>query len=308
MLTPPHKVFGAALFGVAITGLLAIGVTPGGWPLILVAAVVGSAVTAGLIRQLEKGAAGAARAQEVANRQHDAERRVLERDRDRLQSILGAMSEGVVLLDQDRRILLANPSARALLSLAPANDPASSDLSPTQRISTELPPTLLDVNRLPGLQDLSDRGLSGERAAVELTLQNGRQVLVRTAPLTGSDSQSAVLVFNEVTDLRHVSKPSGEIWWPTSRTSFAHPSPRFVDTPRPCKRGARLGAGHGRFIGIIHRHAERLLAPARMTSCSSCRASKPGDDLSSGRRSPFDRSSSARSISFGQRQVTAGST
>ena len=256
-MTPAHKVLGAALFGVAITGLVAIVIAPAGWPMILVASLVGSGMAAALIGQLEKGANSLARAQDSANRQHESERRVLERDRDRLQSILGAMSEGVVLLDQDRRIQLANPSARALLSLAAPNDPDSYALPPSHRISTELPPTLLDVNRLPGLQELSDRGLSGERAAVELTLQNGRQVLVRTAPLIEGDSNSAVLVFNEVTDLRRLEAVRRDLVANVSH-ELRTPLTAIRGYAETLQAGGLESERATEFIGIIHRHAERL--------------------------------------------------
>lgn len=257
MLTPPHKIFGAALLGVAITGSVAIAVAPGSWFLILVAAFVGSAVTAWLIRVLEKDATNVARTQEVANRQHESERLALERERDRLQSILGAMSEGVVLLDQNRRIRLANPSARALLSLATASDADATPLAPSHRISTELPPTLLDINRLPGLQELSDRGLSGERAAVELTLQNGRQVLVRTAPLTEADSESAVLVFNEVTDLRRLEAVRRDLVANVSH-ELRTPLTAIRGYAETLQAGGLESERASEFIGIIHRHAERL--------------------------------------------------
>ncbi len=259
MLTPPHKIFGAALLGVAITGSVAIAAAPGGWSLILVAAVLGCAVTAWLIRQLEKDATNVARSQEVTNRLHESERLALQRERDRLESILGAMSEGVILLDQNRRIRLANPSARALLSLAAASDAdtEASALASAQRISTELPPTLLDVNRLPGLHELSDRGLSGERAAVELTLQNGRQVLVRTAPLTEADSQSAVLVFNEVTDLRRLEAVRRDLVANVSH-ELRTPLTAIRGYAETLQAGGLESERAKEFIGIIHRHAERL--------------------------------------------------
>jgi two-component system phosphate regulon sensor histidine kinase PhoR len=261
VLTPPYKIFGAALLGVAITGSVAIAVAPRSWSLILVAAFVGSAVTAWLMRQLEKDGTKVARVQLVANRQHEAERLSLERERDRLQSILGAMSEGVVLLDQNRRIRLANPSARALLSLAAAaasdGDADAAQLGPTQRISTELPPTLLDVNRLPGLQEISDRGLAGERAAVELTLQNGRQVLVRTAPLTEADSQSAVLVFSEVTDLRRLEAVRRDLVANVSH-ELRTPLTAIRGYAETLQAGGLASERATEFIGIIHRHAERL--------------------------------------------------
>ena len=259
MLTPPYKIFGAALLGVAITGSVAVAVAPAGWAMILVAAVLGSAVTAWLIRRLEKDATSVVRTQEVADRRHESERLALERERDRLQSILGAMSEGVVLLDQNRRIRLANPSARALLSLAAASDADSqaSALASAQRISTELPPTLLDVNRLPGLHELSDRGLSGERAAVELTLQNGRQVLVRTAPLREADLESAVLVFNEVTDLRRLEAVRRDLVANVSH-ELRTPLTAIRGYAETLQAGGLESERATEFIGIIHRHAERL--------------------------------------------------
>ena len=193
----------------------------------------------------------------VAAERQRLEHLALERDRDRLQSILGAMSEGVILLDHDKRIQLANPSARALLNLRSPSGNGAASLRDFEQPGEDGPPTLLDVNRLPALHALADRGLS-RAAGPSMTLQNGRQVLVRTAPLGRAGEGSTVLVFNDVTDLRRLEA--------VRRDLVANVS-HELRTPLTAIRGyaetLQDGAMHdperaAEFIGIIHRHAERL--------------------------------------------------
>ena len=172
---------------------LAVGLwlAPQLWIRWVAAGVLGFLVGRFLTRRAEDTLFSAERGRETDEQRQRTERESLSRERDRLQSILAAMSEGVVLIDAEKRLQLANPSARALLQL-------------TEAAPDSPPPTLLDVNRSPLLHGLAERGLSGERAAEEITLQNGRQILARTAPLSSGGNPSALLVFNDVTDLRRL--------------------------------------------------------------------------------------------------------
>ena len=108
-------------------------------------------------------------------------------ERDLLNAIVEAMAEGVLVLDAQRRVVLANHAARRILAL-PQGQAA-------------VLPDLLDLQRLPALHALADRALHGRRQSEELVLPDGRQALVRAAP---SDGTGAVLVFHDVTDLRRL--------------------------------------------------------------------------------------------------------
>jgi two-component system phosphate regulon sensor histidine kinase PhoR len=168
-------------------------------------------------------------------------------DRDRLNAILGSMTEGVLVLDARQRITLANPSVRRVLGL-PASD-------------TRGPPTLLDLQRLPALHALAEEGLKGQRQTEEISLLGGRQVLVRAAPLAASTGeQGALLVFYDLTEIRRLE---------AVRRDFVANASHELRTPLAAIRGyaetlldgaLKDPARAQEFLGIIHHHAERLAA------------------------------------------------
>jgi two-component system phosphate regulon sensor histidine kinase PhoR len=170
-------------------------------------------------------------------------------ERDRLNAIVEAMAEGVLVLDAQRRVVLANPAVRRILAL-PGDRPQ--DAAPGQR--GELP-DLLDLQRLPALHALAERALHGRRQSEELILQDGRQALVQTAPLEGT---GAVLVFHDLTDVRRLE---------TVRRDFVANVSHELRTPLAAIRGYSETLVEGgledraraqEFVAVIHRHAERL--------------------------------------------------
>ena len=161
-------------------------------------------------------------------------------ERDRLEALLGSMVEGVVVLGPDQRILLANPSARELLGMPREAPPGAS---------------LLETGRLPALFALATRALRGQRTAEELALPDGRQILVRGTPLTGT---GAVLVLHDLTDVRRLE---------AVRRDFVANVSHELRTPLAAIRGyaeTLLGgaaddpARAREFSEVIERHAERL--------------------------------------------------
>lgn len=186
------------------------------------------------------------RAREADRAVHRGELEALSRERDQLRSILDAMSEGVVLLDAEKRLQLTNPSARGLLQLPDAPSGSSAG------------PTILDANRSPLLLALANRGLSGERGAEEIALQNGRQILVRTAPLSSNEVKSAILVFNDVTDLRRLEAVRRDLVANVSH-ELRTPLTAIRGYAETLQNGGLQDQVHAaEFISIIHRHAERL--------------------------------------------------
>jgi two-component system phosphate regulon sensor histidine kinase PhoR len=172
----------------------------------------------------------------------------LRTERDRLLAVLGSMSEGVLVLDGQERVTLANPSVRNLLALPEINPGDGATLDN---------PTLLDLNRLPALYALAEQALTGKRAAEEISIA-GRQVLVRTAPLASAGPTSVVVVFNDMTDLRRLEA--------VRRDLVANVS-HELRTPLTAIRGYAETLKDGgladperaaEFVAIIYRHAERL--------------------------------------------------
>jgi two-component system phosphate regulon sensor histidine kinase PhoR len=165
-------------------------------------------------------------------------------ERDRLNAIVEAMAEGVLVLDARRRVVLANPAARRILTL-----PESGQHGPSE------PPDLLDLQRLPALHAIAERALQGGRQSEELVLQDGRQALVQTAPLEGT---GAVLVFHDLTDVRRLE---------TIRRDFVANVSHELRTPLAAIRGYAETLVEGglddrarakEFASVIQRHAERL--------------------------------------------------
>lgn len=125
----------------------------------------------------------------------------LEEDRQQLRVVLGAMAEAVIAVDPRRRLIFANTSADAIFGL---------DSSSVGRLVPEL-------IRSPQVQNAVEETLrlfhpdayQGELAFPlrEPALRGQTRILsVRGTPLPGSPPSGAVLVFHDVTDLRHLER------------------------------------------------------------------------------------------------------
>ncbi|MBM4376938.1 MAG: HAMP domain-containing protein [Deltaproteobacteria bacterium] len=112
----------------------------------------------------------------------------LERERARLHTVLVAMAEGVVALDELGQVRLANPAARDALGWR------------------EPPPTkaLAELTEFAPLVALAQRGLAGEASHLELELPANppRRHFVRVTPLASIGG--AVLVLHDVSEARRV--------------------------------------------------------------------------------------------------------
>ena len=161
----------------------------------------------------------------------------LARERDRFETVLEGMSEALLALDAERRIVMTNDAAQALLSLRDAHG---------QKLS--------DVVDAPELKQLAGTGLDS-RQSVEFTLGE-RQILARATTL--SSSGGAVIVMHDVTDMRRLE---------TVRKDFVANVSHELRTPVSIIRANAETLLHGgledpkrsrQFVGAIHRHAERL--------------------------------------------------
>ncbi|MHB8420180.1 MAG: sensor histidine kinase [Myxococcales bacterium] len=161
-----------------------------------------------------------------------------------------AMGEGVLVIDAERRVVLANAAARRLFSLTLGGASAEAEGR-----NTRTPPLLAEVVRIPAVHAIAARALAGERPSEELLLTSGRPVLVRGAPAQGTQ---AVLVFHDLEELRRLE---------AVRRDFVANVSHELRTPLAAIRGyAETLVGGAladpvralEFATVIHRHAERL--------------------------------------------------
>ena len=182
--------FGTLAFGYLVYGLISR-------PLRTMAAVSQELAGGNLDRRLpisgdeEIVALGSAlntMAQNLSDRMRD-----LSDGKQRLELIVGAMSEGVMVLDRDGRVSLANQAVHNLIE----NDYDLSGKTP------------LDLFRNPSLDSVVRRALAGDPVpVVEMTTGNGRTVQAHVAPVADAAGMvdSVVVVFHDLTEIRSVER------------------------------------------------------------------------------------------------------
>ena len=123
----------------------------------------------------------------------------LEQDRRQLRAVLSGMAEGVIAIDERRRLLFANASADELFGLG------------TWAEGRLLP----ELIRSPQVHEAIETTLDGPapyQGEITLASREGalrappRVLAVRGAPLVGSPPPGAVLVFHDVTELRRLER------------------------------------------------------------------------------------------------------
>lgn len=130
---------------------------------------------------------------ELAQRleQLQANRRERDENSDLMETVLGSMIEGVVVIDSRQRILYANAAAGPLLDLPTARAPGRS---------------LFEAARHPRVQKVVEAVLSGnapDRVEYEVPRTNAIVALL-ASPLPGDPPPGAVLVLHDVTELRRL--------------------------------------------------------------------------------------------------------
>lgn len=171
----------------------------------------------------------------------------LRAERDLLAGILDGMGEGVLMLDTDGHIVLANRALRAMA-----------------RIGEEaIGRPLLDAIRNAALKQAIDAANDGDEEAVVREIELGRliprKLLVRVSRLAGEGGKGGTIaVFHDVTDLRRLE---------TIRTDFVANVSHELRTPVTAISTAAetLLAGAlqdpaeaGDFVDVIDRQAKRL--------------------------------------------------
>ncbi len=172
----------------------------------------------------------------------------LRSERDLLGVILESMQEGVLVLDQDSRMLLVNPALRSTFALRPDAEGRAA----------------LELIRNAELQSILERAGKGAGAVtgeIEITGPKPRRLLVHAAPLPatgGARAQGILAVFVDVSEIRRLE---------TLRKDFVANVSHELRTPITAVRSAvdtlrltleRDPAASDRFVDIIDRNAQRL--------------------------------------------------
>jgi len=119
---------------------------------------------------------------------------LLEHDREQLRAILSGMVEGVIAIDDHRRILFANAKAGELLGF-----------DPTQSRKNPLP----DVTRHLAFIEVVEKGLAAagpHREGVDLKGPPQRSLTVYVSRFRGHGAPGAVIVLDDTTDVKQVEQ------------------------------------------------------------------------------------------------------
>jgi two-component system phosphate regulon sensor histidine kinase PhoR len=163
-------------------------------------------------------------------------------DRDRFETVLDAMTDGVVVVDESNRITLSNPTAKTLLDV-------TSDLAGRP---------LLEVVRTPGLADLADRvRRRGEPAEGEIEIGAQPRILeVSGAQL--QETGGVVLVLHDVTDLRRLERVRSDFVANVSHELRTPVSVIRANAETLVDGGLEDPVRGPEFAGAVLRNAERL--------------------------------------------------
>ncbi len=166
------------------------------------------------------------------------------RERAHTDAVLGAMAEGVLLVDAEGRLVLANPAIRSMLRLP----------SPAEGLH------YLEAVRQPDIASAMEAALRGAPTApveVEFRTEARRRVMANAMPVAPERGGGAVLVLHDITDLRHADQV---------RRDFVANVSHELRTPLTAIRGyveALLDAPPEsdqtrHFLDVISRHALRM--------------------------------------------------
>jgi two-component system phosphate regulon sensor histidine kinase PhoR len=150
---------------------------------------IGSAIANQRIRELEARRSG--EATQLSRRLHE-----LETDRARMEAILAGMVEGVLVVDGEGRLRLANNAARRMLNLE----------------TNLLGRHYVEAVRQPGVVGHLGAALKGERRSpIEVPLDavsaaGGPRIFRAQATPASADGGGAVLVLHDISDLRRVDR------------------------------------------------------------------------------------------------------
>jgi two-component system phosphate regulon sensor histidine kinase PhoR len=171
----------------------------------------------------------------------------LRTERDLLEVILQSMQEGVLVLDQESRMILVNPALRATFSLGPDAE---------GRAALEL----IRNAELQSILERAHRGAGAITGEIEITGPKPKRLLVHAAslPALNDKPQGLLAVFVDVSEIRRLE---------TLRKDFVANVSHELRTPITAVRSAvdtlrltleRDPGASDRFVDIIDRNAQRL--------------------------------------------------
>jgi two-component system phosphate regulon sensor histidine kinase PhoR len=176
----------------------------------------------------------------------DVGRRLTEqaRDRGRMEAILAGMVEGVIVVDHQGRLQLANNAAQRMLKL--------------DGVGTGRP--YVETIRHPAIAELVAAALLGrtpEPLQLSPPRDPSRTIIARAAPAIGDAAHGVVVVMHDITDLRRADQ---------IRRDFVANVSHELRTPLTAIRGYVEALGDEdatpedtrRFVAIITRHTERM--------------------------------------------------
>jgi len=154
------------------------------------------------LRVAERSAAAEQRAYELARSEkaHQKQSRIL-------QSILDSMSDGVIVADDEGRLILVNPAAKRMLRLD--DEPAPHDQW-AHRYGLYLPDmvTPYSMDQFPLMQAVKGQPVADvEVFAQQPGREDGRWLSVNATPLTDEDGvlHNGVAIFHDITALKHAA-------------------------------------------------------------------------------------------------------
>ncbi len=170
----------------------------------------------------------------------------LEENGQRLETVLGSMVEGVIAVDPQQRILLANDASRRLLGLSKG---------------PILGRPLLEITRSRDMQTAVAEALHSQRASkteFEVLGDTRRVLSVRAARLPGTPTAGAVLVLHDITELRRLENMRREFV-----ANVSHELKTPLASIKAYAETLQLGAVHDpqhnlEFVGRIEEQADRL--------------------------------------------------
>jgi two-component system phosphate regulon sensor histidine kinase PhoR len=171
-------------------------------------------------------------------------------EKEKVDSILRCMTEGVLVVDTQGRLILLNENAQKMFNLVPTHDLRGA--------------SLMEISRHPEMKKLTEEVLAFEGSSQfltkEISLDGGAWFRVNAVSLRGADEKSLgyVLVFHDVTELKRLE---------TVRSDFVANVSHELRTPLTAIRGYAETLLQSppadtkeqeHFLGVIYRHSERL--------------------------------------------------
>ena len=171
-------------------------------------------------------------------------------EKEKANSILRGMMEGVLVIDPKGRVLVINEQAQRMFNLSPDRDIRGA--------------SILELSRHPEMKKLIEQVLvfnfTSERYSRQVELHEGRWFRVNAVSLRNNQSSTygSILVFHDITEVKQLERMRSDF---VANVSHELRTPLtairgYAETLRQTPPDDPADARH--FLGIIEKHAERL--------------------------------------------------